>query len=212
MAFATRDLSLAYSYAGEYQRAMELADQSVKHTRDSDPTWNKNQVLMVAHKVRADMFARQLDHLKAVDAYKTALNYSSGDWAFFVRVSLANAYVGSKNFVAANALFSEIGMPYSNARKSLVLRGLGNLALANRQSNEALRYFREALQLPLSDDDSYNRVWAFEGAARAHLLAGNKEAAPTKLPRRNAERRAGKSWISQRRIQDGPIWRNAYRI
>lgn len=177
MAFAKRDLSLAYSYAGDLQRAIQLADQAIKHTSNSAPTWNKDSVLMVVHKVRADVLTKRQEYPEAIKEYQIALNRSSGDWAFFVRVSLANAYVAGKYFDEARKLFADIGMPSDISRKQLVLRGLGGLALAVNQSADALRYFQDALKAASADEYAYDRVWALEGVARSHLLAGNKDAA-----------------------------------
>ena len=176
MAFAKRDLSLAYSYAGDLQRAIQLADQSIQHTSNSAPTWNKNEVLMVAHKVRGDVLTRQGQYANAIKSYQTALSRSSGDWAFFVRVSLANAYVAGKDFESARKSFADIGVPSDGPRKHLVLRGLGNLALATNQPDEALRHFQQALQAAQADDQAYSRVWALDGVARAQISSGNRDA------------------------------------
>lgn len=176
-AYARRDLSLAYSYAGQLDRALEYAQQASNIAQQSLAWREQDAILKVTQKVAGDVFLRRGQASEAIQAYQSALKYSTGGWKLFVQISLANAHIAAKDFSSARIIFSEIGSTDRHAMRQRIQRARGSLALAEGNPDEALKLFSGSLSAASGDDSDYERVWAFDGIGRAQLALGNKAAA-----------------------------------
>lgn len=170
------DLGVAYSYAGDLSRADEYANQAIKHASWGNfGNMTRDVVYRTAYKIMGDVKLRRGRPTEAIEDYRKALNAANDGWKFFVQVSLANAYVAAGNLNEAKSTLSGIVSP-SDGRRAFLLRTLGNLALANKQFDEAVGHFKE-MSLVNKADAAYLRVWALEGIGRASIASGNKQAA-----------------------------------
>jgi len=171
-AYARRDLSLAYSYAGQLERALEYAEQSSKLAGNWLP-----EVAMVVHKVIGDVHLRRGNAAQAISSYETALRHSTGTWRNFVLISLANANSAAGHFEKARTLLADAQSSRSKSQRSLISRARAQLALAESKVDEALKLFSDALNASAGNDAAYEQFWALDGIARAHLAKGDKPAA-----------------------------------
>jgi CHAT domain-containing protein len=167
-ALARRDLASAYSFAGQLDRAREFAADAVQGAAACrDPA----RIRTPAGRVLGDVALRQGRAREAIPYYERALAESPVDLQPFLRASLANAYLALGDFSRAKDLFQAAD---KGAVKPLVARGLGNIALAEGRSAEALTLFEAAAATASGSDEAYERLWAFDGVARARLAAGDR--------------------------------------
>jgi len=171
VAQAKRDLAMAYSYAGNLDRAQQYAEQAINHFSK-----NRNQVHAAAYKTLGDVSFRRGDYAKAVANYQSALSRSDHRFSSMVKVSLANAHAAAGDTQKAEVLFKEVESEIDARSVPLLRRGQGNLALKQGKFDEALRRFTQAAE-DKSEDTKYQRVWSLEGIARAQLGKQDKPAA-----------------------------------
>ena len=171
MAVSKRDLAIAYSYAGDLERAKQYAQQALGHQA-------RNPAIVVgpAYKTLADVAVRQGKLGEAIDLYNQAAANSSDRYLPLVKISLANAYVHLNDAQKARARYDQIAPP-PEPLLALYQRGLGNLLLIEGKPTEALLAFETAALSAKGPDAVYHRLWAVEGIARSQLEQGNKAAA-----------------------------------
>lgn len=175
VALSKRDLAIAYSYAGDLERAAVYANEALAH-----PANNPAVVVGPAYKTLADVAVRQGRLNDAVDLYQKAAAGSSERFRPLVQISLANAYVATQDARRARALYDEIAPP-GGSLNALYQRGLGNLLLIEGKPAEARSAFQAAAGSASGNDAAYQRLWAIEGAARSELALGDKAAARMRL-------------------------------
>ena len=171
IAVSKRDLAIAYSYAGDLDRAAQYAREALGHEA-------KNPALVAgpAFKTLADVEVRRGRLPEAIRYYDQAASASSERFRPLVQISLANAYVTSNDPKRARALYDEITPP-KGTLLPLYQRGLGNLLLIEGKPAEALKSFEAAAKSAEGSDAGYHRLWAVEGIARSELALGDKSAA-----------------------------------
>ena len=171
VALSKRDLAIAYSYAGDLDRAAQYAQESLGHAA-------KNPAVVVgpAYKTLGDVAVRQSRLDQAIAYYAQAETGSSDRYRPLVQISLANAYVSQKNTKKARELYDRIPPPQGSLLP-LYERGLGNLLLAEGRPDEALKAFEVAARSAKGPDASYQRLWALDGIGRSQLALGQRDAA-----------------------------------
>lgn len=171
IAVSKRDLAIAYSYAGELDRAEQYAREALAHQASNPPI-----VAGPAYKILGDVAARRGKLAAAIDLYGKAYDAASDRFRPLVRLSLANAYVANGDASSGRAMYSQIA-ELEAPLQPLLQRGLGNLLLVEGKPAEARKAFEAAATAATGPDAAYHRLWALEGVARSELALGNKSAA-----------------------------------
>jgi CHAT domain-containing protein len=171
VAVSKRDLAIAYSYAGDLDRAAQYAREALGHEA-RDPAI----VAGPAYKTLGDVAVRRGQLAQAIGFYTQAAEAASERFRPLVEISLANAYATHRDAKQARALYERIAVP-SGPLLPLYRRGLGNLLLVEGKPADALKAFESAAQTARGSDASYHRLWALEGMARSLLALGDKAAA-----------------------------------
>lgn len=171
IAVSKRDLAIAYSYAGELERAEQYAREALGHQAK-----NPQIVAGPAYKILGDVAMRRGKLPEAIGFYNQSFEAASERFRPLVRLSLANAYVASGDAARGRALYQEIGAP-EGALQPLYQRGLGKLLLVEGKPAEARKAFEAAAAAASGPDAAYHRLWALEGLARSDLALGDKAAA-----------------------------------
>lgn len=171
IALSNRDLAIAYSYAGDLDRAAQYAQQALRHTAR-----NPAVVVGPAYKTLGDVAVRQGRLEQAVSYYTQAEAGSSDRYRPLIQISLANAYVSRNDAQRARELYDRIDPP-EGALLPLYERGRGNLLLAEGRPDDALKAFEAAARSARGPDASYQRLWALDGMARSQLALGQRDGA-----------------------------------
>ena len=181
IAHAKRDLAVAYSYAGNLDRAQQYAEEALSHRVLSQ---NRAAVHSRAYKVLGDVALRRGDARRAIAQYEKAYGMNDGVVRFFARASIASAYVAAGDLSKAVTavrdaesyldVLDAISRPGGNAA---LMRIRGNLALKQGKPAEAQEFFSNVVQQSAGADEAYQRYWALEGRARAQTTAGDTAAA-----------------------------------
>lgn len=174
VAVSKRDLAIAYSYAGDLDRAAQYAQEALGHKANNPPV-----VAGPAFKTLGDVAVRRGEWAQAIRHYEQASTAASDRFRPLVQISLANAYVASNEPKRARALYEQIEQP-QGALLPLYQRGVGNLLLAEGRPADALKFFEAAAKTAAGPDAAYHRLWAVEGIARSELALGDKAAARTR--------------------------------
>lgn len=172
VAKAHRDMAIAYSYAGQLQKAEETAHEALRHSA-KDPT----QVVGPAHKVIGDVQARRGESGEAIASYQLALAGSSERYRPLVQASLVNALIGAGELAQARSQFDALPPPAEPVLLAQFERTRAKLLLAENRSAEALAAYRALADAEGGIDGGYNRLWALDGVARSQLALGDKPAA-----------------------------------
>jgi CHAT domain-containing protein len=159
-----RDLAIAYSYAGNLDRAEEYARKALAQGAP-----DRNLIEAPANKVLGDVALRRGNAGQAIGQYRAALELASERYRPVVESSLANAYLTAGDLASARASYDRIQPPTDPAFRQIYLRGLGQLLLAEKQPAKAAEVFRSALESAAGADAPYHRLWAYEGMGRAYL-------------------------------------------
>lgn len=172
VAVSERDFAIAYSYAGDLDRADEYARKALQHP-GKDPT----TVAAPAYKVLGDVAGRRGKHAEAIGFYNQALAVASERFKPLVRLSLANAYIAEGRAQEARAAFEQMPVPEDNALRQPYERSLGNLFLAEGKPADALKHFEAVTKGARGLDSDYHHLWAQEGIGRSYLALGDKASA-----------------------------------
>ncbi|HEX8614934.1 MAG TPA: CHAT domain-containing protein [Telluria sp.] len=172
VASAKRDLAIAYSYAGDLERAAQYAREALAGAAPAPAA-----IAGPAYKTLGDVAARRGKLDEAIAAYRQAQQASSARFRPLVDISLANAYVADGKLAQAHALFAALAPSAHIALRQAYLRGLGNLALAEGKPDDAMRRFSDAAAQAGGSDAAYHRLWAQEGRARSLLARGDRAGA-----------------------------------
>lgn len=176
---AYRDLAIAFSYAGQLERAEQFANLALKYP-GLDPT----QVNGPARKILGDVRARQGRYAEAIAYYDQASGESSGRFRPLVQASLANTLIQSGDLVRARTTLEAIPEPESPAQRAQLQRTRGKLLLAEQQPAQALAVYRQLADMPVDDaagDGVFYRAWALDGMSRSQAAMGNEAEAAASL-------------------------------
>lgn len=176
---AYRDLSIAFSYAGQLERAEQFAALALKYP-GLDPT----QVLGPANKILGDVRARQGRYAEAIAYYDQAEKGSSPRFQPLVQASLANALIQSGDLARARSTLDAMAAPADRAQRAQLARTRGKLLLAENQPGQALAVFRQLAETPVDDaggDGVFYRAWALDGMSRSQAALGDDAAAAASL-------------------------------
>ena len=171
VAVSKRDLAIAYSYAGELDRAEQYARESLGHQAR-----NPQIVAGPAYKVLGDVATRRGKLPEAIAFYNQSFEAASDRFRPLVQLSLANAYIASGEAARARSEYDRITKPESSLA-AMYQRGLGNLLIAEGKPAEALKAFEVASAAAAGPDAAYHKLWALEGMARSDLSLGNVSSA-----------------------------------
>lgn len=176
---AYRDLAIAFSYAGQLERAEQFATLALKYP-GLDPT----QVLGPARKILGDVRARQGRYPEAIAYYGEAEGESSARFRPLVQASLANALIQSGDLARARATLDALPEPEDRAQRAQLARTRGRLLLAENQPAQALVVYQQLAEMPVADaagDGVFYRAWALDGVSRSQAALGNVAGAATSL-------------------------------
>jgi CHAT domain-containing protein len=164
-----RDLAIAYSYAGNLERADQYA-------REALALKARNPALVAgpAYKVLGDVSIRRGQLAEGIGYYQSSLDAASDKFKPLVRISLANAYTQAKQLEQARTLYEQIPLPGSASLRPMYRRGLAQLLLAEGKPREALELFNATLTEAAGSDADYHRLWAQEGIGRSYLALGEQ--------------------------------------
>ena len=165
---AYRDLAIAFSYAGQLQRAEQFANLALKHP-GLDPT----QVNGPARKVIGDVRTRQARYDEAIAVYDQAGAESSARFRPLVEASLANALILSGDLTRARATLDAVPAPADARQQAQLQRTRGRLLLAENKPEEALVLYRQLADAPAAGDEDFYRAWALDGISKSQSALGH---------------------------------------
>ena len=165
---AYRDLSIAFSYAGQLERAEQFAELALKYPGE-DPT----QVNGPARKTLGDVRTRQGRYDEAIASYEQAQQESSERFRPLVDASLANALILSGNLDRARTTLDALAVPSDPAQLAQLQRTRGRLLLAENKPAEALTLYQQLASAPVTGDEGFYRAWAFDGISKSESALGN---------------------------------------
>ena len=168
VASSMRDLAIAYSYAGNLDRAEEYARAAL-----AQEAKEPSIVHAPAHKVLGDVAARRGRTDEAASHYQRALDLASERFRPLVEISLANAYAAAGQPAKARSIYDRIPPPEDPALRHAYERGVGQLLLAENRPGDAIEVFQGLVASSSGPDAEYQRLWAYEGLGRSYLALNN---------------------------------------
>jgi CHAT domain-containing protein len=181
-AFATRDLAIAYSWAGDLDNAQLWADRALAYAKKitSGSTDVDYQIRFDAIKTLGDVAFRRNQYAQALVHYKEAETklpwIGAGFYKDFSKLSIAN--VQSKmNLPEAQAALLGLTKSGDAGVRMLALRSLTVNQLASQQIDQALLSAQSLNALSKESKNTYNSLWAQYLLAQVHQQAGQKDAA-----------------------------------
>ena len=165
---AYRDLAIAFSYAGQLERAEQFVDLALKYP-GVDPT----QVNGPARKTLADVRTRQGRYEEAIATYEQAQQESSERFRPLVDASLANALILSGNLERARSTLDALTLPTDPAQLAQLQRTRGRLLLAENKPAEALTLYQQLADAPVTGDEGFYQAWALDGISKSEAALGN---------------------------------------
>ena len=173
---AYRDLAIAFSYAGQLERAEQFANLSLKYP-GVDPT----QVNGPSRKVLGDVRTRQKRFAEAIALYDQARTESSARFRPLVDTSLANALILSGDLARARSTLDALAEPGDPSQQAQLQRTRGRLLLAENKPAEALVLYQQLANAPVNGDEGFYRAWALDGISKSEAALGNEAQAAQAL-------------------------------
>ena len=173
---AYRDLAIAFSYAGQLERAEQFANLSLKYP-GVDPT----QVNGPSKKVLGDVRTRQKRFAEAIALYDQARTESSARFRPLVDTSLANALILSGDLTRARSTLDALAVPSDPSQQAQLQRTRGRLLLAENKPAEALVLYQQLANAPVNGDEGFYRAWALDGISKSEAALGNEAQAAQAL-------------------------------
>ena len=164
---AYRDLAIAFSYAGQLERAEQFANLSLKY-----PGINPTQVNGPARKIIGDVRTRQGRYDEAIASYEEARLGSSDRFRPLVESSMANALILSGDLVRARTTLDALAEPSEPSQQAQLQRTRGRLLLAENKPAEALVLYQNLANAPVSGDVGFYRAWALDGISKSESALG----------------------------------------
>jgi CHAT domain-containing protein len=165
---AYRDLAIAFSYAGQLERAEQFATLALKY-----PGVDVTQVNGPARKTLGDVRTRQGRYDEAIAYYEQARQESSDRFRPLVDASLANALILSGDLARARTTLDGLATPTDPAELAQLQRTRGRLLLAENKPAEALTLYQQLADAPVSGDEGFYRAWALDGISKSEAALGN---------------------------------------
>ncbi len=166
---AYRDLAIAFSYAGQLERAEQFATLALKY-----PGVEPTQVVGPANKVIGDVRTRQGRYSDAIAQYETARTTSSARFRPLVDASLINALMLSGDLARADSTLAALPTPTNVRQQAELQRIHGQLLLAQGQPQRALTLYQQLAVVPVPGDEEFFHAWALDGIARSQLALGHE--------------------------------------
>ncbi len=159
------ELGMAYVHNHNLDGAIKAFTKSMQLYPKSKATYYllTDTLINKARRVR-DTNAKKKYYLKAVDVANKGLKYFPGDKK--LRINLANAYLGAKQYSTAISLFSQLYRKYPNDTQ--VIFGLGSAYMGNKDYKKALPYL-------LKVKGKMNNTLIYNFIATAQLAIGKNE-------------------------------------
>ena len=164
---AYRDLAIAFSYAGQLERAEQFVDLALKY-----PGVDATQVNGPARKTLADVRTRQGRYDEAIALYEQAQSESSERFRPLVDSSLANALILSGNLDRARSTLDALAAPSDPSQFAQLQRIRGRLLLAENKPAEALTLYQQLANAPVTGDEGFYRAWALDGISKSESALG----------------------------------------
>jgi CHAT domain-containing protein len=181
-AFATRDMAIAYSWAGDLDNAQLWAERSLGFSNKI----NANimdvdfQIRFEAVKTLGDVAYRRNQFTQALKLYQDAESklpwVGAGIYKEFAKLSIASAQA-KLNLPEAQTSLVQLSKSGEIEIRMLALRSLAASQLASQQINQALLSAESLAALSKESKNAYNSLWAQHLVAQIHQQAGQKEAA-----------------------------------
>jgi tetratricopeptide (TPR) repeat protein len=92
-----------------------------------------------------------------------------------INAALGKAYLAKGETVDAKRLFEELRNTASRKVLPVIERGLADVALHEGRYRDAVALFESTAAEYEGSDDTYHRIWALDGLARARVEAGDPE-------------------------------------
>jgi CHAT domain-containing protein len=165
---AYRDLAIAFSYAGQLERAEQFVELALKYP-GVDPT----QVNGPSRKTLGDVRTRQRRFDEAITLYEQAQQESSERFRPLVDASLANALILSGNLERARTTLDALALPTDPSQLAQLQRTRGRLLLAEDKPAEALTLYQQLAESNVSGDEGFYRAWALDGISKSEAALGN---------------------------------------
>lgn len=181
-AFATRDLAIAYSWAGDLDNAQLWADRALGYAKNisSNSMDVDYQIRFDVLKTLGDVAYRRQQYSEALGYYKDAEAklpwVGAGFYKNLSRLSIANTQSKLK-LPEAHAALMELSKLGDVDMRMLALRSLAANQLANQKIDQALSSAQNLSLLSNESKNSYSNLWAQHLIAQIHQEAGQKEAA-----------------------------------
>jgi len=127
-----RGLAIGYSFAGNFDLAVQWADHALVYLKLAGATDRSDLVYGVytpVMKIKGDAAMRRGQLDVAINDYEAALKMSPASWRPWVLSALANAEISRQNFARASELLAKAETDASARLKALIQRGRGQLML-----------------------------------------------------------------------------------
>ncbi len=181
-AFATRDMAIAYSWAGDLDNAQLWAERSLGFANKIDA--NKMdvdfQIRFESVKTLGDVAYRRNQFTQALKLYQDAESklpwVGAGIYKEFAKLSIASAQA-KLNLPEAQTSLTQLSKSSEIDIRMLALRSLAASQLGSQQIDQALVSAQSLAVLSKESKNAYNSLWAQHLVAQIHQQAGQKEAA-----------------------------------
>jgi len=181
-AFASRDLSFAFSLAGDLEQAWYWTEQALRFSAGAGSS--QSTVLAVAHRVRGDIEFKRAAFERAVKEYEIAIYNADRPGRRFIQLALARAELKRGNTAKAAEVFADLRNEENALLRSTALRGEAEIAVVSGKADEARRLYADAAKIVDERKAPLTAMWFRLGLARAMLSLG--ERAPAAAEARKA--------------------------
>jgi tetratricopeptide (TPR) repeat protein len=173
----SRSIAIAYSFAGEQNRAVDWADEAQQYLQQAGPGVDAARAAGVRGpllKVRADAALDRGDLAQARSMLTTAQSLAPDYYRPYVLVSLAQIDLAQGNFPAADAeLDAALDLPgVPDELNAIIVRTKGDVALGRGDLPGAAALFSYGARLSTQSGDTYDDAWAERGLARVEIAQG----------------------------------------
>ncbi len=181
-AFATRDMAIAYSWAGDLDNAQLWSERALGYAKNiSASTMDVDyQIRFDAIKTLGDVAYRRKQYSQALSHYKEAETklpwVGAGFYKEFVKLSVANTQ-SKLNLPEAQQALVELSKSGDTEVRMLALRSLAADQLVNQKIDQALLSAKSLSALSKESKSAYSNLWAQHLIAQVHQQAGQKESA-----------------------------------
>jgi len=185
LSMSARDLAYAFSAAGDLDAAWKWSGEAIAHYAKIGYTRvnTDHSILSPVHKVRGDIEVRRGRYAEALKEYAVALDKVSGFGTDrpFIRVAQGNAMLRGGQADKAREAFEDLRSASEPAVRAAAIRGLAELAIRARRSDEARQLLSAAVNEATEAKAGYAEMWFRYDLARTLLDAGDRKGAGGQL-------------------------------